>query len=59
MRDMLAERGIMRDAASIHRRVRTFGPEIRKRVLSRHRSWRGLTWHVDETYIRVNGRLGT
>jgi len=56
VRDMLAERGIMVDAASIYRWVRKFAPEIRKRALSRHRSWRGLTWHVDETYIRVNGR---
>ena len=56
VRDMLAERGIMVDAASIYRWVRKFGPEIRKRALSHHRSWRGLTWHVDETYIRVNGR---
>jgi transposase, IS6 family len=56
VRDMLAERGIMVDAASIYRWVRKLGPEIRKRALSRHRSWRGQTWHVDETYIRVNGR---
>ena len=56
VRDMLAERGIMVDATSIYRWVRKFGPEIRKRALNRHRSWRGLTWHVDETYIRVNGR---
>ncbi|MBD1202649.1 MAG: IS6 family transposase [Rhodobacteraceae bacterium] len=56
VRDMLAERGIMVDAASIYRWVRKFGPEIRKRALSRHRSCRGLTWHVDETYIRVSGR---
>ena len=56
VRDMLAERWIMVDAASIYRWVRKFGPEIRKRALSHHRSWRGLTWHVDETYIRVNGR---
>ncbi|MFN6055880.1 MAG: hypothetical protein ACK47C_07585, partial [Paracoccaceae bacterium] len=57
VRDMLAERGITVDAASIHRWVRKFGPEIRKRARSRHRAWRGLIWHVDETYIRVNGRL--
>jgi hypothetical protein len=34
VRDMLAERGIMVDAASIHRWVRKFGPEIRKRALN-------------------------
>jgi IS6 family transposase len=43
VRDMLAERGIMGDAASIHRWVSKFGPEIRKRALSRHRALRGLT----------------
>ena len=39
VRDMLSERGITVDAASIYRWVRKFGPEIRKRALSRHRSW--------------------
>ncbi|MEZ5753386.1 MAG: IS6 family transposase [Paracoccaceae bacterium] len=56
LRDMLAERGISVDAALIHRWVRKFGPEVRYRALGCHRAWRGLTWHVDETYIRVNGR---
>jgi IS6 family transposase len=36
--------------------VRKFGPEIRKRALRLYRIWRGLTWHLDETCIRVNGR---
>ena len=31
------------------------GPEIAKRAFT-HRSWRGLTWHVDETYVRVGGK---
>lgn len=56
VRDMLAERGITVDAATVYRWVQKFGPEIRKRAYRRHRSWRGLTWHVDETYLRVNGR---
>lgn len=53
---MLAERGVTVDASTIHRWVRKFGPEIRKRAYGGHRSWRGLQWHVDETYIRVGGR---
>ena len=53
VRDMLAERGIVVDAATVYRWVQKFGPEIRKRAYGRHRSWRGLTWHVDETYLRV------
>ncbi|MBI99661.1 MAG: IS6 family transposase, partial [Halobacteriovoraceae bacterium] len=56
VRDMLAERGVTVDASTIHRWVRKFGPEIRKRAYGGHRSWRGLQWHVDETYIRVGGR---
>lgn len=53
---MLAERGVTVDASTIHRWVRKFGPEIRKRAYGAHRSWRGLQWHVDETYVRVGGR---
>nr|WP_296430514.1 MULTISPECIES: DDE-type integrase/transposase/recombinase [unclassified Roseovarius] len=56
VRDMLAERGVTVDASTIHRWVRKFGPEVRKRAYGAHRSWRGLQWHVDETYIRVGGR---
>lgn len=56
VRDLLAERGISIDAATIYRWVQKFGPEIRSRSFGQHRSWRGLQWHVDETYIRINGR---
>jgi len=56
VRDLLAERGITVDAATIYRWVQKFGPEIRKRAYARHRFWRGMQWHVDETYVRVNGR---
>ena len=56
VRDLMAERGIAVDAATVFRWVQKFGPEIRKRAYGRHRSFRGLTWHVDETYLRVNGR---
>ncbi|MSU90904.1 IS6 family transposase [Rhodobacteraceae bacterium 2CG4] len=50
---MLAERGVTVDASTINRRVRKFGPEIRKRAYGTHRSWRRLQWHVYETYVRV------
>jgi IS6 family transposase len=56
VRDLLAERGIAVNAATVFRWVQKFGPEIRKRAYGGHRSWRGLTWYVDETYLRVNGR---
>ncbi|ASP23192.1 DDE domain protein (plasmid) [Antarctobacter heliothermus] len=56
MRDLLAGRGITVDAATIYRWVQKFGPELRKRAYGQHRSWRGLQWHVCETYVRVKGR---
>ena len=52
---MLSERGISVDAATVYRWVQKFGPEIAKRAF-KHRSWRGLDWHVDETYVRVGGK---
>jgi len=55
VRDLLEEHGVVVDAATIYRWVRKFGPEIARRAF-KHRSWRGLSWHVDETYLRVNGR---
>ena len=53
--DMLTERGVEVDAATVYRWVVKSGPEIAKRNFS-HRKWQGLTWHVDETYIRVGGK---
>ena len=55
VRDLLAERGISVDASTIYRWVQKFGPEIAKRSF-KHRSWRGLNWHLDETYVRVGGK---
>lgn len=43
------------DRSTLYRRVQNFGPEIARRAY-KHRSWRGLNLHVDETYIRVDGK---
>ncbi|WP_081536261.1 IS6 family transposase [Rhodovulum sp. P5] len=53
--DLLAERGITVDRATLFRWVQKFGPEIARRAYN-HRSWRGLNWHVDEAYVRVGGK---
>ena len=55
LRDRLAERGISVDPATINPWVVTFGPELSKRSFSR-RGPRGLSWHVDETYLRAGGK---
>jgi len=55
VRDLLAERGISVDPATINRWVVKFGPEIAKRSFQR-RGPGGPCWHVDETYVRVGGK---
>lgn len=55
VRNLLAERGMQIDPGTINRWVVKFGLEVAKRSFT-HRSWRGLTWHVDETDVRVGGR---
>ena len=54
-RDLLAERGVVVDASTGYRWVQKFGPEIARRSY-KHQNWRGLNWHVDETYVRVGGK---
>ncbi len=55
VRDLLCERGIHADPATINRWVIKFGPLIAKKTrLLRYP--RTMLWHVDETYIRVAGK---
>lgn len=46
VRDLLAGRAISVDAATIHRWVQKFDPEIRKRAYGQQCSRRELQWHV-------------
>jgi transposase-like protein len=55
LEEMMAERGIFVDHATIHRWVIRYSPELLERFNSRKRAVSGK-WHVDETYIRVRGQ---
>jgi transposase-like protein len=55
LEEMMAERGISVDHATIHRWVVRYSPELLKRFNVRKRAVTGK-WHVDETYIKVRGR---
>jgi putative transposase len=55
LEEMMAERGISVDHATIHRWGVRYSPELLKRFNLRKRSV-SLKWHVDETYIKVRGR---
>ena len=54
--DLLAERGIMVSYETVRRWVNHFGPRIaadlRKRRPKPH-----TTWHLDEVYLKIDGRL--
>jgi len=55
LEEMMAERGISVDHATIHRWVVRYSPELLRRFNARKRDVTGK-WHIDETYIKVRGR---
>src|SRR4051794_24876429 len=55
LEEMMAERGISVDHATIHRWVIRYSPELLKRFNLRKRSV-SRKWQVDETYIKVRGQ---
>ena len=52
---MLADRGVEVDHTTMYRWVQRFAPELEKRMRRHLRPCRG-PWHVDETYVRVDGQ---
>ncbi len=55
LEEMMAERGISVDHATIHRWLVRCPPELLKRFNARKRAVTAK-WHVDETYIKVRGQ---
>jgi putative transposase len=55
LEEMMAERGISVDHATIGRWVVRYSPELLERFNRRQRPV-SRNWHVDETYIKVRGR---
>ena len=53
--DLLAERGIMVSYETVRRWVNHFGPMI-VADLRRRRSKPHTTWHLDEVYLKIDGR---
>jgi hypothetical protein len=54
--DLLAERGIMVSYETVRRLANHFGPmvaaDLRKRRPKHH-----TTWHLDEVYLKIDGRM--
>ena len=55
LEEMMAERGVSVDHATIHRWTVRYAPELLERVNQRKRTVTGR-WHIDETYVRVRGQ---
>ncbi|GEO16465.1 IS6 family transposase [Microvirga aerophila] len=55
LEEMMAERGISVDHATVHRWVVRYSPELLERF-NRCKRPVSRKWHLDETYIKVRGR---
>ena len=55
LEEMMAERGISVDQATVHRLAIHYSPELLERFNQRKRLVTGK-WHIDETYIKVRGQ---
>ncbi|MDM2780624.1 IS6 family transposase, partial [Citrobacter sp. Cpo142] len=57
LQEMLVERGVNVDHSTIYRWVQRYAPEMEKRLRWYWRNPSDLCpWHMDETYVKVNGR---
>ena len=54
--DLLAERGIAVSYETVRRWVNHFGPMIAAH-LRKHRPKPHATWHLDEVYLKIDGRM--
>jgi transposase-like protein len=55
--DLLAERGIAVSYETVRRWVNHFGPMIAA-PLRKRRPKPHATWHLDEVYLKIDGRMG-
>ncbi len=56
LEEMLFERGIKVDHTTIYRWVQRYAPEIEKKLKWYWRPRSGVSWQVDETYVKVKGK---
>ncbi|MDZ4872138.1 MAG: IS6 family transposase ISAcma1 [Chroococcidiopsis cubana SAG 39.79] len=54
LEEMMAERGVEVDHATINRWVLKYGSELDKRIRA-HLGQTNDSWRVDETYIKIKG----
>ena len=55
--DLLAERGISVSYETVRRWANHFGPKIAADLRKKRRPKPHTTWHLDEVYLKIDGRL--
>lgn len=56
LEEMMVERGVEVDHTTLYRWVQHYAPEMEKRLRYFWRPGLGMSWRVDETYIKVKGQ---
>ncbi len=54
--ELLKERGISVDHATIQRWVVKYSPKLESVFSQKHKRQAGLSWRMDETYVKVKGK---
>ena len=59
LEEMMTERGVPVDHTTIYRWVQKYAPELDKKTRWYRQvpDWQARSWRVDETYIRVGGKV--
>ena len=53
--ELMAERGVSVDHTTVWRWTQRYAPEVQRRLRGQLKP-KGLTWHMDETFVRIAGR---
>ena len=56
--ELLRERGVEVDHATINRWVIEYAPLLEKIFRDKHKRKTGMSWRMDETYLKNNGKWG-
>ena len=52
----MLERGVFVDHSTVNRWVIRYSPELESELRRNHKRKPGLSWRMDETYVRVKGK---
>jgi putative transposase len=53
--ELAAERGLQVDHSTVHRWVIRYAPQLEENFRQHHKKATGISWRMDETYIKIKG----